>query len=357
MNFKRLGLGAIVSAITFAGDSMALNLPSVFSDNMVLQRNQEVRIWGESDSDKVAVYFDDQIVSTKVVNKSWEVRLKPMKVNTTAQVLKVRDQEKTVEFKNVLVGDVFFCSGQSNMEMPVTHSSDCKELVANSKNDQIRICSSIQAISSEPLEDFAKGVNGWQEASPESLATSGVIPKRGFSGTSYSFAYHLQKETGVPVGVFVSAWGGVPIHAFTDKDGIKQYKSKVSGKGKHSPSSLYNALVHPITKFNIAGWVWYQGEEDVKVKDYDHRMEVMIERWRKVWGTPNKPFYYVQICPFSYKGVKIEDFWKQQHAVAKNVKNTYMVETEDIGNLRDIHPHNKVVLGKRLADLLIQKSK
>lgn len=354
MDLRKYSFKCLMAACCMVSQAMGLELPKVFTDNMVVQRNQEVRVWGQSDSDKVAVYFDGQVVATDVNDNQWEVKLKPMKANKIPQILKVRDRENIVELSNVLVGDVFFCAGQSNMEMPVTHSSDCKELVKKSKNNQIRICSSIQALSTTPLDDFSKGVNGWQEANPQSLATSGVLPNRGFSGTAYSFAYHLQKKTGVPVGVFVSAWGGVFIHAYTDEEGISRYKSKASGSGKHSPSGLYNSLVHPLVKFNIAGWLWYQGENDVKIIDYDQRMKVMIEGWRKDWRDPSKPFYFVQICPFSYKGANIENFWKQQRSVARTEKNVFMVETEDIGNLKDIHPHNKREVGKRLADLVLQ---
>lgn len=359
----RLIKAGVAGACGLVGQAMAAELPSVFTDNMVLQRGQEVRIWGTSDSNKVGVKFNGQTVVADVVNKKWELKLKPMKANTKPQALVVKDSNTTLRLNNVLVGDVFFGSGQSNMEMPVTSSSDCKELVANSQNNQIRICASIQDMSTKPMDYFSRGIDGWHEASPEALATTGVVPKRGFSGTAYSFAYHYQKETKVPVGVFVSAWGGVAIHAYTDAEGIKQYKSKVGARGgKHRVSVLYNTLVHPLTKFNIAGVLWYQGEEDVKCKDYDQRMEIMVERWRDSWGNQDLPFYFVQICPFNYaanpryKGVKIEDFWRQQRAAEKKIRNAYMVETEDIGNLKDIHPHNKLQVGKRLAKLAIERS-
>lgn len=352
MKLLKSGLKYGLAALGLMGSAQALELPAVFSDNMVLQRGQKVRVWGTSDSDVVAVKFNDQVVKGKVVDGKWELLLAPMRANTNPQTLWIKDRENTIEIDNVLIGDVFFCSGQSNMEMPATHSNDCKELVANSANDQIRICSSIQVMSDKPLDDFANGVSGWHEAGPEALATSGVLKKRGFSGTAYSFAYHLQKRTKVPVGVFVSAWGGVPIHAYADTEMIANYPSKVSGTGKRAPSSLYNGLVHPLVKFNIAGWLWYQGEDDVKVKDYDQRMILMIERWRKLWGDEKKPFYFVQICPFTYKGAKIEDFWKQQLAVAKRMDNVFIAKTEDIGNLKDIHPHNKLEVGKRLAELV-----
>jgi len=281
----------------------------------------------------------------------WEVG---SEAQANARTMLVQDREHKVEFKNVLVGDVFLCAGQSNMEMPVTNSKDCAELVKNSEDDQIRICSSIQGLSSTSLDDFPKGINGWNEASPEALANSGVLAKRGFSGTAYSFAYHLNKKTNVPVGVIVSAWGGVSIHAFTDSETIEKYDSAVKGTGKHEPSAIYNALVHPITRMNLAGWVWYQGENNVKETGYDKKQELLIESWRALWGDKDKPFYMVQICPFDYsrRGAKIEDFWKQQLAVPTKMKNVYIARTEDIGNLRDIHPHNKVEVGKRLAELV-----
>ncbi|MFD2159501.1 sialate O-acetylesterase [Rubritalea tangerina] len=319
---------------------------------MVLQRGQEVKVWGTSGSDKVKVQFGKQSVVTEVEDGKWQVELKAMRANKKGQDLVVQDREEAVRITNVLVGDVYFCAGQSNMEMPVTHSKDCEALVKKSANEQIRICSSIQGLSPAPLDDFPKGLNGWRVASPEALATTGVLKKRGFSGTAYSFAYHLNKKTGVPVGVIVSAWGGVSIHAFSDQKAISQYASPVRGTGKHAPSALYNALVHPVTRFNIAGWVWYQGENDVKVSDYAERQKLLVQSWRDAWGDAYKPFYMVQICPFRYKGVEIEGFWKQQLAVPEQLDGVYIARTEDIGNLKDIHPHNKLEVGKRLADLV-----
>ncbi len=339
--------------------AQALELPLMISDNMILQRDKPVRIWGWSSEKKVTVKFNGQTVDTDVTDGKWMVNLKPMQHHSKPLVMDITDGKDTKALQNILIGDVFFCAGQSNMEMRVTHSNDCKEIVKTSQNAQIRVCSSIITTAKTPQLKL-KGFSGWHEASPASLAVSGVLPKRGFSGTAYSFARALHEQTNIPVGVMVSAWGGTTIEAFTDKETLAKYTNRptILRGAKNVPSEVYNALVHPFTNFEVAGFVWYQGESNVSNTDYDHKVTLLRDRWRTLWNDNKKPFYMVQICPFNYgKKVNIEAFWKQQIAVAESDPLTHIARTEDIGNLKDIHPHNKKEVGSRLAALAAKQLK
>ncbi len=340
-----------------------LSVPKFFGDNMILQRRKPIKIWGKATpGEKIKINFAKRTSTVKTKKDgTWLVKLPSLKANSKGQTLIITGEKNRLELKNILIGDVWFCAGQSNMEMPVNNSKDCAELLKNSNNDQIRVGASIVDAAAKPGP--LKAFSGWHKATTDGLSRSGVEKGRYISGTAYSFAHHYQQKVKVPVGIIVSAWGGTRIEAWSSAETIKKYKTPATTtrKAKNKQAYLYNALVHPYTNFSIRGFLWYQGEQNISDKTghlYADRFNLMIKDWRAAWQDSRLPFLFVQICPFNYRNVEenaLQNFWKQQEAVLKRVRGTFMAKTEDIGNLKDIHPHNKLEVGRRLSELATAK--
>jgi sialate O-acetylesterase len=358
----------IVEALGIAAAS-ALQLASPFRDHMVLQRDMSVPVWGwGTPGVTVTVRFAGQ-KKTVTVGKdgTWMVKLDPMKVSATPaeMVISQADGKKAV-VRNVLVGEVWFCSGQSNMawkmnQLPGLYDKD----VAQATYPNLRVCSI-------PKDMFAttpqKRVEmSWQTCTPESV--------KSFSAVAFFFGAKLHRELKVPIGLIESPRGGSSIDAWisdtalrkefprfteklntyrsiTDKTGgvfDHRRKSKVHGITQRTPAVLYNARVHPFVPYAIRGAIWYQGETDVsKPEQYRKLFPAMIRQWRQAWGQGNFPLYYVQIAPCGYKGVSAA-FLREAQMMAMSEPNTGMAVTMDVGHPRNIHPPEKKPVGERLA--------
>ena len=333
-----------------------LNVPKIFSDSMVLQRDQSIPVWGWEDAGtEVHVLFEGEVKkATAGDDGKWMVRLSPQKAGGPYKM--VIEGQNRVEFNDVLVGEVWLCSGQSNMEWTVSNSNNPKEEIAAASHPRIRHIKFAHRPSAAPLTDVPS--SGWQVCSPKTVG--------GFTGVGYFFGRELLGELDVPVGLIGCNWGGTRIEPWTPPVGFKEtpglsaiadkldeFPTKNNqGKVNHqSPLALYNGMVHSIVPYGMRGAIWYQGESNNgEGMLYHEKMKALIHGWRKVWDNDSMPFGFVQLAPYTYGGdpTRLAGIWEAQTATLK-VPHTGMAVTVDVANLKDIHPRNKQDVGRRLA--------
>ena len=334
-----------------------LNVPKIFSDSMVLQREQAIPVWGwEEAGTEVHVLFQDEVKkATAAADGKWMVRFSPQKAGGPYKM--VIEGQNRIEFNDVLVGEVWLCSGQSNMEWTVANSNNKDEEIAAAKHPNIRHIKFDHRPSAEPLTDVPSPA-GWQLCSPETVGS--------FTAVGYFFGRELQGELNVPIGLIGCNWGGTRIEPWTPPIGFQEtpalsdIASKLDefptknnqGKINHqSPLALYNGMVHSIVPYGMRGAIWYQGESNNgEGMLYHEKMKALIHGWRKVWDNDAMPFYFVQLAPYTYGGdpTRLAEIWEAQTATL-SVPNTGMAVTVDIAHLKDIHPKNKQDVGRRLA--------
>jgi sialate O-acetylesterase len=326
-----------VAGVSVGGAELKLAPP--FGDCMVLQREMPVPIWGTAPPGAaVKVEFGRHTKTTKAgTNGHWQVKLGAMQASNRGQTLIVTSGNEKVTAKDVLVGEVWLCSGQSNMEMGISVVKDAKAEIAAADYPYIRLRYSNKVSSPKP-ETLIQG-SEWMVCSPTTIVNG---TWNGFSAAAYFFGRELQEQLKVPVGLIQSSWGGTRIEPWTPPAG-----------------DLYNAMIHPWAGFAIRGSIWYQGESNMgEGMAYAGKMKALIEGWRKAWGEGDFPFYYVQIAPFIYGNhapYGLPEIWEAQ-AAALQIPNTGMAVINDIGELHDIHPKNKQDVGKRLALLALSRT-
>jgi len=350
-------LAAVVAALVLAVPvQAAVKLPAIFGDHMVLQRDLEIPVWGwDQPGQEVSVTLGDASAKAKADEQGrWLVRLPKQKAGGPL-VLSISGSDKQ-EFKDVLVGEVWICSGQSNMEFTVGGAVNAQEEISSADHPKIRHIK-IQHVPADKPQDDVKS-NGWQVCSPKTVG--------GFTAVGYFFGRELQKELDVPIGLIGSNWGGTRIEPWTPPAGFKavpalkniadkldEFPQKNNqGQVNHqSPLALYNGMIHPLVPYAIRGAIWYQGESNNgEGMLYADKMKALVEGWRTVWNEGDFPFYWVQLAPYHYggNGENLAGIWEAQTA-ALAIPNTGMAVTVDVGNLKDIHPKNKQDVGKRLA--------
>lgn len=348
---------SIMLALMMASGVMAAVKPaSMFTDGAVLQRNISVPIWGTAnDGEKVTVSFQNQKVTTAAQGGKWMVRLNPLKAGGP-YTMKISG-ENTVELKDILVGEVWVCSGQSNMEFPLQGADNATEAIANSKDPMLRLYHVPLRTSYAPTTDMSAT---WQECNPTTAP--------GFTAVGYFFGRDLRKALGVPVGLIETAWGGTYAQAWTSNamyESKPEYRDmlvemKKGGEGPNRPTVLFNGMVNPLVPYAIRGAIWYQGESNAgEAYRYRTLFPDMITSWRNAWGQGNFPFLFVQLAPFmSINTQPEESAWAElreaQLFTTLNCPNTGMAVITDVGNPDDIHPKKKEPVGGRLA-LLAQK--
>lgn len=349
----------ILVLIVFTGTMFAkIILPSVFADNMVLQQNSTVAIWGWSDPGEtvkiVAGWNEKDTIKVKANNSSkWTTTIKTIGAGGPYSIRILGSSR--VELKNVMLGEVWICSGQSNMEWSVNHKiQNGEEEAAKANHPNIRIFH-VQKIGAEYPQENCNA--NWTVCSPETM--------RSTSAVGYFFARELQQKLNVPVGIIVSAWGGTPAEVWIEKSRIESNPAlnahKYSEKYEWwpgTPGTLYNSMIAPFVPYEIAGAIWYQGESNCgNYQIYSQLMKTLIENWRTDFRK-DFPFYLVQIAPYTYgdKGTS-EYLREQQELITKTVPNTGMVVVSDlVDNVKDIHPRNKVDVGKRLANYALAET-
>lgn len=333
-------------------------MPSIFQSDMVLQQNTNVPIWGWSQpGDTIRVLSSWQTKTYQDValeNGKWNINLPTPDAGGPYTV--TIQSDTTIVFNNVLIGEVWIASGQSNMTMPVKGFPyqpvlNSAELISNSIDDGIRLFTVEQSTSNSVQSDF-KGQ--WSSAHPETVA--------GFSVVGYVFAKKLRNVLNVPVGIIHSSWGGTSVKSWTDIETLKQFDitkdDEIDKNNPHHPAVLYNAMIHPMIPFSIRGAIWYQGERDRHDPElYGELFPSMIQSWRAKWDNGDFPFYYVQIAPYGYGDNMNSAYLReaQTHTMQK-VPNTGMAVSMDIGHQYAIHPPEKEQVGIRLAYWALAKT-
>ncbi len=348
----------LTAVVSLASSSLwaAIKLPSVIGNSMVLQRDRAAPIWGWDDpGTKVTVTLGDAKATAEAdADGKWIVELPAMKAGGPLTMTIEGTDKVTVE--DILVGEVWLCSGQSNMEWPVSASNNPKEEIAGANHPRIRHIKIPHVPADSPQDNVAS--SGWQVCGPKTVA--------GFTAVGYYFGRHLEQELDVPIGLLGSNWGGTRIEPWTPPVGFQQvpalkniadnldkFPSKnAAGKINHqTPLALYSGMISPLVPYAIRGAIWYQGESNNgEGMLYHEKMKALIAGWRAIWDDPEMPFYFVQLAPYRYGGepTRLAGIWEAQLKTLC-VPNTGMAVTVDIGNVRDIHPRNKQDVGKRLA--------
>lgn len=331
-----------------------LKLPNVFSNHMVLQRQQPVKIFGEApDGAEVTVSFGGQTKTATAVDARWQLELEPMEANAAGQTMTVSCNGQTKTFTDVLVGDVFYGSGQSNMQFNLGYPNfPTPETIADG----------ISFITIANIDDPAARIDGTVNESWAKLTNDN---KRSCSAVMYYMAEMLRKnDPTVPVGIVHCSWGGTSIEhwmragSFLDNssaeytDQIKRYYDQVAATNGMHVSDLYNAMARSVIPYTVKGVVWYQGESDVS-RPYTTYMVDFINDYRQQWGQEELPFFIIQLP--GYNSANWDSFRLKQWEVQNRVDNTYVVVTNNTGDASDIHPLDKPVVGDYLGRMVLAK--
>ena len=333
-----------------------IKVASLLTDNMVLQRNSEVKLWGKADpNQKLNIQVDwnnDKITTVANEKGEWLVKVKTTEAGGPYSLSIISGKEKVL-LQNILLGEVWLCSGQSNMEIPVIGYGDqpvngSTDALLTAGNNNLRLYT-VGKLSIATPQDTCKG--SWSVATAESVSK--------FSAVGYFFARILQQSLNIPVGIITSNWGGSRIEAWMKNDVITgfadAYKQTIQEKMQPNQraSKLYNGMIAPIVNYNIKGAIWYQGESNIiNYQDYTALQEAMVKSWRTDFGVGDFPFYFVQIAPHIYGNSKANNSAFQREAQYNSmalIPNSGMVATVDIGEEKCIHPAEKLTISKRLA--------
>ncbi len=398
----RVGLVSLACIGLTATASADVKLPAVFGNHMLLERDAAVPVWGWADpGEKVTVSAAGQSkTATADSAGKWSVKLDALKAGGPIEV--TVQGNNVIRLSDVLVGEVWLCSGQSNMAMTVGSSRNAQEEIAAANYPQIRLFTVARKTAEEPQKDCQ---GEWKLCSPKTVG--------GFSAAGYFFGRELHKQLNVPVGLIDSSWGGTPVEGWTclkaqeavpelaprmagfkkvlanyDPEKAKQVYEKQLAKWKldaakakeagqrlprrpqlfdphfspHSPGRLFNGMIAPVAPYAIRGAIWYQGESNAgNALIYGLQMKTMIGNWRNLWGEGDFPFLFVQLPNFMAPQQRPSETsgWpliREQFVKTLAVPNTGMAVTIDIGEEKDIHPKNKQDVGKRLAQWALAKT-
>lgn len=333
-----------VAATSYAAADV--NLPRLFTDHMVLQRDAEIRVWGWAEpGEEVTVTLRGRTArATAADDRTWSITLPSMLAGGPHTL--VVAGANTIEIDDVMVGEVWVCSGQSNMEWPVSQSSNPVEEMAAADQPSIRLFHLPHRDLDAPADDVDAA---WAVCSAESLPA--------FSAVAYSFGREIERELDVTVGLIQSAWGGTRIEPWTPPAGfevieaVRDVPATDQQQGHQRPTRLYNGMIHALTPYTVRGAIWYQGESNLGDGAlYAEKMKALITGWRVAWSNERMPFLFVQLAPFRYNAPAnlLPEIWEAQTSVLA-VPHTGMAVTTDITDLADIHPRNKKEVGRRLA--------
>ena len=384
-----------------------VRLPKVFASHMVLQQEMPLAIWGWAlPNETVTVTLASATAQAQANERGeWKVTLPAMKAGGPF-TLKATGSS-SAEFEDVMIGEVWLCSGQSNMEMGIGAARDAQKEIADANYPGLRLL--LVGRKWDPLPQT--NIDGqWKVCSPKTVAEGGW---GGFSAAAYYFGRELHQKLGVAIGLIDSSWGGTRIESWTPPEGyaatpalLKEYelvqladpatplhqqrlqqtldeteqwlasargalagravapampvfpKELLAPHDVQDPTALYNGIIHPLCPLAFRGAIWYQGESNLGDGPlYTERMKALIRGWRAVWHEGDFPFYFVQIAPYNYGGKPETEavLWEAQ-AAAQSIPNTGMAVINDIGNLKDIHPKDKQDVGHRLALLALART-
>lgn len=348
----------VLSLIPVTAAHAFVKVAEVFTSNMVLQQEKNIRVWGTADAgEQVKVVLGKQkTMTTADADGRWMAELNPMKATAKPQTMTISSKKNKVVLKNLLVGEVWLASGQSNMEYSMNAHPKyvrpkkgdpeyLKHEWVKAKNPHIRLLYIEKNVKCDTLP-----THGWQMVTQESLTP--------FSAAAWFFAEMLQDSLQVPVGIITSAWGGTYIEDWMD--GESPFGPLPSQKNVHG--QRYDKMIRPMAPLSLRGFLWYQGEANLLDGDtniYTQKQQHLVNQWRKAFRDDSLPFYYVQISPYIYSTrrelvaktwLDLPRFWDAQTRCMDVISNSGMVVTTDIPeNLNDIHPPYKWVVGRRLA--------
>ena len=393
---RKLYASFTLSCLLMTATLGEVRLPSIFGNHMVLQREQANPIWGWADAhESITIHIEDQRVQTQAAaDGGWKATLNPLPVGGPYSMR--IEGKNTLLLENIMVGEVWICSGQSNMQWSINASNDpdLERLTAHYPN--IRLVTVPQVGTQEPQSDFE---GQWQPCSPETVGN--------FSAVGYFFGRQLHQTLNIPIGLINNAWGGSAAEAWVRRDlleadarygpllerwkkpesdeallkAMSDYEAALEtwesaattarglGKdipnrprrpnnaltGNHRPGNIYNGVLRPTIGYGIRGAIWYQGESNAgRAYQYRDLFPLMIQNWRDVWGQGDFPFYWVQLANFRMEKDQPSDSdWAElreaQTMTMSRLPNTGEAVIIDLGEAQDIHPKNKEDVGKRLA--------
>lgn len=334
---------------------LSIWLPAQFSDGMVLQQQSEAPIWGKAEPDSsltiTADWLKESFSVTVTSHGLWHAKLPTPKAGGPF-TLTMTDGHQRKQLKNILIGEVWLCSGQSNMEWSANMGIENGRLEIEAANHpNIRFFNVERNTSDTPLDRLT---GKWQICTPATM--------QNFSAVAYFFGRRLQEVLDIPIGLIQSAWGGTPAEVWIPQKAINENPVLLTASklqkprlwGPHEPGKTYNAMIAPLVPYKIAGFLYYQGESNVEnAHAYADLLDTLIASWREAWNEP-LPFYLAQIAPYDYEipevGAIVRD---AQRRVANQTPHCGLVVTSDIGNVNDIHPMNKLDVGLRFANLAL----
>jgi sialate O-acetylesterase len=343
---------------------------SIFTDHMVLQQQSDVAIWGWANNNSLVTLTSSWNKKKYTVKADetgkWKLKIATPKAGGPYEI--TISDGKVITLKDILIGEVWFCGGQSNMEMPMKGFRSqpilgSNEAILKSANSQIRLYT-VPRFSIAERQDNSKP-SDWKVAGPESVAD--------FSASAYYFGKLLSEMLGVPIGLINDSFGGSNVEAWMSPESLNAFpevkipaKTAVIKVASRTPTALYNGMLFPVIGYGIKGAIWYQGESNrVEPGKYEDLFPAMVKDWRNVWGMGEFPFYYVQIAPFGYlKPEQIATAGKTNSAYIRDaqrksllkIPNSGMAVLMDVGESSNIHPANKEKVGHRLAYLALNKT-
>ncbi len=352
-------------ALLLPKDAVAIDLPDVIGDNMVIQQQSQALLWGwtgKNENVTIVTSWDNARHTAKGdKNGRWQVRVATPEASYTPYDITFSDSESTIVAHNVLAGEVWFCSGQSNMEMPLNGfwtqpiADSNREIAFSGRyRGRIRMATVPKVAALMPAER----VEGkWKECMPENAAW--------FSAVGYHFAKSLTEILNVPVGIINCSWGGSHVEGWMPESELRKYSDvDITQAGNKNirewdqPMIMYNGMLHPLIGYTVKGFLWNQGESNVgKHEVYAERLSRMVEIWREAWHQGELPFYMVEIPPYSYGDPDATNaalLRESQHRAAKLINHSGIVCTSDLAKpheVEDIHASSKQPIGERLAFL------
>lgn len=360
--FFYLSLVALLYSFVTLSAYAEVRLPKIVSSNMVLQRDATVALWGWAEAGEQLTiktsWLAKELKLSADKSGAWRVEVKT--TNSKApQTIEIKSKTSEIKLDNILFGEVWLCSGQSNMEQPVKGFQGQPTFgslmaTAQSPNPNLRLYTVQRSISVAPLADLEKA-SSWQVASPATVSE--------FSAVGYFFAQQLQEILDVPVGVIHTSWGGSKVEAWMSNEALSQYQEvalddvDLSDRPQWIPTVLFNAMIHPLTSYTIKGVLWYQGESNRNDPEkYKNTFPAMVKDWRSRWGLGDFPFYYVQIAPYRYSGNEVFQTTQNSAFIREaqlqcldSIPNAGIAITMDLGDSVWIHPPKK----KEVADRLL----
>lgn len=362
---------AIVLLLTSFQINAKIKLPALFSDNMMLQQKSNAPMWGWASTNAnvtIKTSWNAKIYKLKADNLGkWKTELQTPSFGGPFTIEVSEGSEKVV-VKNVLIGEVWLCSGQSNMEMPLKGFQgqpvkNGNETIVRSTNSNIRLITVPRTTVLEPKDDFE---GKWETASPKSTAN--------FSATAWYFGSLLQEVLGVPVGLIHVSYGGSSMEAWMNQEMLKDFasakiptkKEELAKDPNRVPTTLFNGMLSPVIGYGIKGCIWYQGESNYeRASEYTALMKKMVNSWRGLWNQGDFPFYYAQIAPFNYAQFHPKDNLEKYNSAylreaqlkaTKEIPNSGMAVLMDVGEENNIHPMDKEKGGNRLAFQALAKT-